>query len=129
MKNITATVEFDYKAQHYKLSSEIDIETIINQDNYCESIYLTIARENSVGLYSYELEIMMDQKIIFSDKDGYIQQCLNNGNIDISKLRDLHTKQLLTSVITELMDKYDLKKDDKNTFDALTDAYIKGKNS
>ena len=128
MNTLIATIEFDYKGEHHKLSALINVDSLIDHDDFYQSACLMVAKENNIGLYTYELEIMMDQNIVFSDEKGYVVGCVNNGIIDLDKLKQLHTKHLIQPHIHSLVEKYGLV-DDKDIVKALTDADIMGKNA
>ncbi|HIL03473.1 MAG TPA: hypothetical protein EYG05_03255, partial [Candidatus Thioglobus autotrophicus] len=85
---VTATIEFDYQGQHYDLKTVIDIDHIIHHEDFFNSVYTSIARANDIGTYSYQLEVMLDQEINFSNEKGYVQGCVNNGEIDLDLLKE-----------------------------------------
>jgi len=127
MNKLTATVEFDFKGEHHQLSSEIDIDKVITHEDFYNSIYLSIANENNIGLYTYELEIMMDQNIVFSNAKGCSIGCVDNGLLNLDTLRDSHNKHLCQPIVNNIIDKYALNKQDNTLINALTDAYLQGK--
>ena len=128
MNTLTATVEFDYKGKCYHLSALIDVDNFIAHEDFYQSVYLTIAKENNIGLYTYELEIMMDQTIVFSDEKGYCVGCVDQGVLDIECLKNSHKKHLCQPIVNDIINKHALDKDDK-IVKALTDAYLQGKGS
>ncbi len=127
MNKLTATVEFDFKGKHHQLSSEIDIDKVITHEDFYNSVYLSIANNNNIGLYTYELEIMMDQEITFSNAKGCSIGCIDDGLLNLDALRDSHNKHLCQPIITDLINKYDLNTQDNVLINALTDAYLQGK--
>ncbi len=127
MNTITATVKFDYKGKFHELSSLINLDDFINHDDFYNSIYLAIAKDNNIGLYTYELEIMMDQEIVFSNEKGCSIGCVDNGLLNLDVLRDNHNKYLCRPIIDGLIEKYALDKQDDALASALTDAYLQGK--
>ena len=128
MNKLTATVEFDFKGEHYQLSSEIDIDKVITHEDFYNSVYLSIANNNNIGLYTYELEIMMDQEIVFSNEKGCSIGCVDSGLLNLDTLRGNHNKHLCRPIIDGLIEKYALDRQDDALASALTDAYLQGKN-
>ncbi len=127
MNTALATVEFDYKGESHQLAALINIENFVDHEDFYQSVCLTIARENNIGLYTYELEVMMDQEIVFSDAKGYVSACIdNNGSINLEKLKDEHKRYVLTPIIDNLIQKYSLDKGDKNLYNALIQSYLEG---
>ncbi len=127
VNTITANVCFDYKGQTYNLSSEISVDNIIKHKDFYNSVYLAIAKAHDIGLYTYELEIMMDQDIGFSNAQGCADGCVVEGSLDLELLRDNHQKHLSQPVIDSLISRYSLDASDNNIVEALTEAYILGK--
>jgi hypothetical protein len=89
---VTATIEFDYQGKHYDLKTVIDIDHMIHHDDFFNSVYISIARANDIDAYSYQLEVMLDQEIIFSNEKGCVVECVSNGNLDLDLLKENHQK-------------------------------------
>jgi hypothetical protein len=127
---VTANIDFDYQAQHYALKDVIDIDHIIYHEDFYRSIYLSIARANNVDLYSYQLEIMMDQTIVFSNEKGCVQGCVSQGVLDLALLKKAHQKAEYLPAIERIIQQHipNLERND-NITKALIDAYILGNNA
>lgn len=125
---LLACVDFDYQGKHYALKSLIKLETALQHENFFHSIYLNLAQENNIGLYSYELEVLMDQPIIFSSEIGYVKECIIDGELDLMKLKkvcqQLKDKQLIAKIAQQYFSPSALT---DNILDALTAAYLLGK--
>jgi len=129
MNSLEASVKFDYKGEFFELSALIDIDHFINHEDFYNLVYLTIAKENNIGLYTYELEIMMDQEIIFSNEKGCSIGCVDNGLLDLDLLKRNYTRFICQPIVSDLIDKYALDKHNLKLTDALIDAYTLGKNN
>lgn len=127
---VTANIDFDYQAQHYALKDVIDIDHIIYREDFYHSIYLSIARANNIDLYSYQLEIMMDQTIVFSNEKGCVQGCVSQGVLDLALLKKAHQKAEYLPAIERIIQQHipNLERND-NITKALIDAYILGKSA
>ncbi len=125
---LTATIEFDYQAQHYELKTVIDIDHIIHHEDFFNSVYTSIARANNIGTYSYQLEVMLDQSIVFSNEKGCVVGCVTNGNLDLDLLRENYQKAECVPKIELIMYQH-IPKDQHNELlaKALTAAYLLGK--
>jgi hypothetical protein len=121
---VTASVNFDYQGKSYDLSCEINIDNVINHEDFFNAIYLLLAKNNNIGLYSYQLEVMMDQDIIFSNEKGCVQGCVNQGNLDLALLRSNHEKVICLPMIEKIATRFAT---DNDITQALIDAYILGK--
>ncbi|WP_190600121.1 hypothetical protein [Candidatus Vesicomyidisocius sp. SY067_SCS001] len=123
---VTASVGFDYQAQHYELSNVIDIENIIYHDDFFNAVYLSIARANNIDLYSYQLDVILDQTIIFSNAKGCVEGCLNNGKLDLILLRENYQQTEYLSKIKVIAEQFKIH---DNITTALLEAYLLGKKS
>lgn len=126
MNKITASVAFDFKGESYHFATEIDVAKIITHENFYNSVYLSIANDNNIGLYTYEFEIMMDQNIVFSNATGYCASCVNNNILDLKLLKHQYNKYVCKPIISRLIKQYKLSQKDTNIVNALTDAYLLG---
>ncbi|MGE4594718.1 MAG: hypothetical protein AAEF23_04265 [Gammaproteobacteria bacterium] len=85
--SLLASLSFDYQGKSHTLQSVINIENIISHEDFYQSIYLQLAQEHDIDLYSYQLEIMMDQTIQFSQAKGCAEGCIDNQSLDLVLLR------------------------------------------
>ena len=126
---LTAAIDFDYQGQHYALKNTFDVEHIIYHDDFYQSVYISIAKANDIDLYSYQLEIMMDQDIIFSNEKGCVVGCVNNGVLDLEKLKAVHQKIECLPKIERIIRQYIPKSEhSENITQAMIGAYLLGKN-
>jgi hypothetical protein len=91
--SLLASLSFDYQGKSYVLQSVINIENIISHEDFYQSIYLQLAQKHDIDLYSYQLEIMMDQTIQFSEAKGCVEGCIDNQSLDLGLLRQ-HYEQV-----------------------------------
>ena len=125
---VTATIEFDYQGQHYDLKTVIDIDHIIHHEDFFNSVYTSIARANDIGTYSYQLEVMLDQEINFSNEKGCVVGCVNNGNLNLDLLRESYQKAECVPKVELIMHKQFTKDQySEQIIQALMEAYLEGK--
>ncbi|HAD99042.1 MAG TPA: hypothetical protein DCG46_02615 [Gammaproteobacteria bacterium] len=125
---VTATIEFDYQGQHYDLKTVIDIDHIIHHEDFFNSVYTSIARANDIGTYSYQLEVMLDQEINFSNEKGCVVGCVNNGNLNLDLLRESYQKAECVPKVELIMHKHFTKDQySEQIIQALMEAYLEGK--
>jgi hypothetical protein len=51
--SLLASLLFDYQGKSHALQSEINIEDIISHEDFYQSVYLRLAQEHDINLYSY----------------------------------------------------------------------------
>ncbi len=125
---VTAKVEFDYQGQHYELKNVIDIDHVIYHDDFFNSVYLSIAKANDIDLYSYQLEIMLDQGISFYNEKGCVVGCVKDGNLDLALLKEQHQQAECIPKVELIMNQYIPKDQHSEALTkALTAAYFLGK--
>lgn len=125
---VTATIEFDYQGKHYDLKTVIDIDHMIHHDDFFNSVCISIARANDIDTYSYQLEVMLDQEIIFSNEKGCVVECVSNGNLDLDLLKESHQKTEFLPKVELIMAQH-IPKDQhsEEITKALAAAYLMGK--
>jgi len=86
MKNIvTASVEFYFKGEKFLPSITIELDkhlkgnAVLDSDN----LYSFIAKENNIGMYSYEFEMMQAEAIKFQHVEGFVENYIAEGILDM----------------------------------------------
>ncbi|MDH4233740.1 MAG: hypothetical protein OEV15_01205 [Gallionella sp.] len=83
MKNtIAANIEFSFKGEDYSLTSNIDIDRLMQREHPFPSIHAILAHDNHIDTYSYLYEVMLEAEIRFSDARGIAEDFLVDGNFD-----------------------------------------------
>jgi hypothetical protein len=119
---ITASVSFDFKGISHNLKANIDFNSLVNIESahLLDFIYTKIATQNNIDKYSYELEMLMNEEIIFSNPIGYIKQCFINKKLDLNLIKPIYE----ANIINDIIKKYNLN-DTKSLRNALLEAYNK----
>jgi len=125
MKNqITANVEFSYKGDVFTLSTIIDLDNSMAQQDLLPSIHRMIAQENKIDTYSYLYEVMEQAEIIFTNAQGLTTQFLSDTHFDFSAfqgvLRETRHDQMCQEIAATEMGVNDLDK-----YPGLKSALIK----
>ena len=84
--SVIAYVGFDFKGKHYSPAVVVDLDHFFNRKREVEELYVDLAHEAGIGLYSYELEVMMCDEIEFRDPSGIAEGLVENGRIDWDRL-------------------------------------------
>ncbi len=130
INTVAVNIDFDYQGQHYALKDVINIDHIIYHENFYHCVYLSIAQSNNIDLHSYQLEIMMDQTIVFSNEKGCVQGCVSQGILDLVLLKEAYQKVECLPVIERIIQQHIPKLEHSdNITKALVDAYILGKSA
>jgi hypothetical protein len=128
--SLLASLSFDYQGKSHALQSVINIENVISHEDFYQSVYLQIAQECGIDLYSYQLEIMMDQDIQFSEAKGCAEGCIDNQSLNLELLRQRYDHVLCLEQIEVVVSKHlNSTEMTKGVKKALIEAYQLGKAS
>ncbi len=81
---VTASVEFYFKGEKIFASIELDLNTHTLQSDALPHIYLKLAQSVSIGIHSYEFEMMQAETILFSNAKGMVADHVTDGRLDIN---------------------------------------------
>lgn len=110
--------------------SVINIENIVSHEDFYQSVYLQLAQEHDIDLYSYQLEIMMDQAIQFSNAQGCAEGCIDDQSLNLELLRQRHEQVLCLERIKIIAEKHlNSSETTQGVKQALIEAYQLGKTS
>jgi len=104
--SLLASLSFDYQGRRCDLQSLVNIAEVISHQDFFQSVYLQLAQDNGIDVYSYQFEIMMDQNIVFSQARGCAQECLREGELNINKLRRNFEQASSEQIIQSIAEKY-----------------------
>jgi hypothetical protein len=63
-------LQFDYKGETHRPAVTVNLDQLLQQQGTLPNLYLLLARENGIGLYSYELEVMESLPIQVAHAEG-----------------------------------------------------------
>lgn len=132
MKNcIVAKIEFDFKGQHHAPSIEFDLDDWAEKsDGEIHNLVGHIAKMNGIGAYSYELEVMEMETVLFSSPQGFAVDFYDQSTqqFDFEAFyQKWHAERLFNQLdkICQATLKHPLEKD-SDLFNALSQAYAAG---
>jgi hypothetical protein len=131
MKNsIDAHIEFSFKGDTYSLTSNIDLDQLMEHDHSLPSFHAILARDNKIDTYSYLYEVMLETEIGFANAQGIAADFLNNGDFNqgafIAAWQENRTLALLQPIAIRELGIEDLKQH-QELKNALVQAYNLGK--
>ena len=89
MRNsITIGVEFDFKGKHFSPKTKLDLDKFLQGNKDFEAFYIALGEANGIGLYSYELEVMMSEELLFSEPVGVAEKFFHQGEVDWEGLQE-----------------------------------------
>ncbi len=84
--SVVAHVSFDFKGKHYSPSVVVDLDHFFNRKKSVDDLYVDLAHDAGIGLYSYELEVMMCDEILFKEPIGFAEGMVADDRMDWVRL-------------------------------------------
>jgi len=131
MKNsIDVHIEFSFKGETYALTSNIDLDQIMENGSSFPAFHAILARDNKIDTYSYLYEVMLETGIRFANAQGIAANFLSGEDFDqegfITSWQENRILGLLQPIATRELGITDLKQHQSLKI-ALVQAYNLGK--
>ncbi len=132
MKNtVTAKLEFYYKGVKHSPSAVLDLDQLLEKNNKLPSIHNLLANANGIDNYSYEYEVMLQEKISYESPCGLISDFIIDGALDIEafekKWQALKIYKSLQAIVQKHLD-IEVLEQHPDLINALYEAYRQGQN-
>lgn len=89
MKNtIKVTIPFSFKGVEYNPSSIIDLDVFTLGDQTLDTVYQIVANENKIDNYSYEYEVLVSSRKIYSDPTGIAAEFHSSHEFDLEGFKE-----------------------------------------
>jgi len=103
MKNqISISLEFYFKGKKHSPSMVIDLDTHIQTNSSSKSLYILLAKNNTIDLYSYEYEMMLTEDLIFSDATGLAKLFIEDGKFDFIAFNQARHDENISKAISKI---------------------------
>jgi len=107
MKNtVLASLEFYFKGERIDACAFIDLDICLRQAEPLPYIYHAIAAENSIGLHTYEFDIMIMEPVSYSQPRGLAANFLNDGQLDFEGLHEAWEEERIDKVLQPIAEKH-----------------------
>jgi hypothetical protein len=133
MKNsIDAHIEFSFKGETHSMTSSIDLNVLMENNNSLLSVHSILAKEHDIDTYSYLYEVMQETEIEFKNAQGIAAKFLHDGTFDYdgfaSSWQEHNVLALLKPIASRELGIADLDQH-QGLKNALVQAYNLGKQS
>jgi hypothetical protein len=83
MKNsIDVHIAFSFKGEAYSLTSNIDLDRLMEHEHAFPSFHAILARDNKIDTYSYLYEVMLETEVRFDHAQGIAADFLSDGDFN-----------------------------------------------
>lgn len=79
---IDVSVTFSFKGETHAPRVTLELDRFLEKEGKLPDIYLLLAQENGIGLYSYEFEVLQAYPLEFSAAEGLAADFLDGGTFD-----------------------------------------------
>lgn len=127
---VTISAEFSFKGQQLTPTCELDLDDIVSEDGQLPDLYMLLANNNNIGLYSYEYEMLQSEPVIFSNAQGIIRDFIHDGELDVAGFEKAWKEQRIYSRLQAIANRQlgiDDLQQNPSIAQALLDAYQLGK--
>ncbi len=104
--SVVLRTAFDFKGKHFTPSASLDLDQFFRSGNDMDYCYTMLAQANDIGLYSYELEVMMCNELVFSEPTGWAVGHVENGRADWEALEHAWRNQACLLEAAEIASKH-----------------------
>jgi len=127
MKNIlTAKINFSFKGEMFSPEVNFDIYEYLQSHDSLDSIWMKIAKENNIGTYSYEFEVLESANVLFSSEDSYLNLFIDQNEFNVAAYKnDVEQKKMHADIATVLSE-YGLSELDDKVKSAFVAVYELG---
>lgn len=131
MKNsISVSTEFDFRGKTLRPAVTLDLDGLMERGGEMPDYHQLLAKENGIGFYSYEYEVLESSELFFSSATGLAASFLDNGVFDFDGFsrcwREKTEMQALEGIARRYLDVETLEQEPKLR-EALMEAYRLGK--
>jgi len=97
--SIDAHIEFSFKGEAYSLTSNINLDQLMEQGLSLSGLHAILAKEHGIDTYSYLFEVVQDTEIELGNAQGIAAPHLNNGNFDFDGFAAAWQEQKVLSLL------------------------------
>lgn len=130
--SIEAHIELSFKGELYSLSSNLDLDALLEQHDELPEIHAILARDNQIDTYSYLYELMQTEEVEFRNAQGMAADFLCDGHFNWAAFstnwQEHKSLVLLQPIATRILGITDLDQH-ADLKHALIQAYNLGKRS
>jgi len=99
---VVASIEFYYQGEKFTPSATLDLDELMQKHGQLPDLSLLLARANDISEYSYQLEVMLVEPILFDRAEGLVAAYINDHVLDIKAFEAAWHEQHLSGLMQEL---------------------------
>lgn len=128
--SIEVSAQFDFKGKTFRPTAALDLDALMEHYGELPELHRLLARENHIGPYSYEYEVLESCELAFSNATGIAAEYLEGGRFDTQGFMQWWHEHRLVALLQEIARRHmavdDLERQPALKA-ALMEAYAAGK--
>ena len=119
--SIKVEILFSFKGETHSPSTTIEFDQYLEKNQPVPEFFQLVARDNNIGVYSYEYEMIEMGHFKYSDAQGLAAEFCQQDNFDLVGFVDKWKEEYVLSLLSDIAKKY-LDIDDLDENEAIKNA-------
>ncbi|MCP4075768.1 MAG: hypothetical protein GY744_06265 [Gammaproteobacteria bacterium] len=119
--SIKVEILFSFKGATFTPSAVIEFDQYLEKNQPVPEFFQQVARENNIGVYSYEYEVMEMGHFKYSEAQGLAAEFCQQDNFDLEGFVDKWKEEYVLHLLSDIAKKY-LDIDDLDENEAIKNA-------
>ena len=119
--SIKVEILFSFKGEAHSPSTTIEFDQYLEKNQPVPEFFQLVARDNNIGVYSYEYEMIEMGHFKYSDAQGLAAKFCQQDNFDLVGFVDKWKEEYVLSLLSDIAKKY-LDIDDLDENEAIKNA-------
>jgi len=104
--SITASINFDFRGQHFTPSIRVDLHSFMLKKQHAVHLYDLLGASIGLDAYRHEYDVMVMEKIIFSDPAGLACEFHASDHLDFDGLLNAWQQQQIIAAIQPIAQRH-----------------------
>ena len=104
--SVKVEILFSFKGEKHTPSTVIGFDQYLQKNQPVPEFFHLVARENNIGEYSYEYEVMEMGHFRYSDAQGVASEFCQPDNFDLDGFIDKWKEEYVLSLLSDIAKKY-----------------------
>ncbi len=104
--SIKVDILFSFKGETFSPSAVIEFDQYLEKSQPIPEFYQLVARENNIGVYTYEYEVMEMGHFKYSEAQGLAVEFCQQDSFDLEGFTDKWKEEYVLSQLSDIAKKY-----------------------
>jgi len=104
--SITASISFDFRGQHFTPSIRVDLHSFMLKKQHTVHLYDLLGASIGLDAYRHEYDVMVLEKIVFSDPAGLAGEFHTGNDLDFDGLSKAWQQQQIIAALQPIAQRH-----------------------